>query len=44
MMHGQREIVLITSMNSKSDIKFYMDQFAIEGTDMSYWLSNKERK
>jgi hypothetical protein len=44
MMHGQREIVLITSMNARSDIKRYMNEFTIESTDVSYWLSNKERK
>lgn len=44
MMHGQREVVLITSISATGDIKRYMDEFAIENTGVSYWLSNKERK
>jgi hypothetical protein len=44
MLHGQREIVLITSMSARGDIKRYMNKFSIEGTDVSYWLSNKASK
>lgn len=44
MLHGQREVVLITNMNARVDIKRYMNEFVIEKTGVSYWLSNKERK
>jgi hypothetical protein len=38
------KIVLITSMSARGDIKRYMNKFSIEGTDVSYWLSNKASK
>jgi len=41
MLHGQREVVLITGMDARSDIKRYMNKFSIEGKDLSYWISNK---
>jgi hypothetical protein len=44
MLHGQRDVVLVTTLSAKSDIKRYMNEFWIEGTGISFWLSNKEGK
>lgn len=41
MLHGRREIVLITTLSASSDINHYMKESLIGGTGISYWLSNK---
>ena len=44
MLHGQRDIVLVTTLNAQSDINYYMDENMITDTGISYWLSNKVNK
>lgn len=44
MLHGQRDIVLVTTLSSHSDISYYMNGFEIDNMSVSYWLSNKVTK
>lgn len=44
MLHGQRDIVLVTTLNAQSDINYYMEENMVVETGISYWLSNKVNK
>jgi hypothetical protein len=43
-LHGQRDIVLVTTLNAQSDINYYMEENILVETGISYWLSNKVNK
>ncbi len=44
MLHGQRDIVLVTTLNAQSDINYYMKENMVVEIGISYWLSNKVNK